>query len=115
MSAMTWKRDPDGTGWYSADGSAVLERGAKCEGTNTDCWMVWFRLHDEHVGQEDGFRYPKVNGENMSPLRRLSSDWLMPAAAAKIGDAWYYHRNDAGSLSEAKHTAQVVLEMCVGL
>lgn len=101
---MNWRRLPSGLGWESDDREVVLERGAPMSTGGTNAWMIWYRATPEEYEQaaENG----RWGAFDAQPVRRYSE--VTVSAVDPVGE-WYLHGNDAGSLAEAKETAEAVL------
>lgn len=95
------------TGWLSADRLVFLERGAPMQGGQTDAWMIWLRAEDgEVLPPAPGEFFPTLTrGALVDPIRTLAELTYTLAD----GEDWYVHRYDAGSLAEAKMSAEQVL------
>jgi hypothetical protein len=100
-----WKRRE--FGWESADGTIFLERGAPMSTGGTNAWMVWVKADLVGGVEVDGRYVGPAAAPWTDPVRRLAH--LTGMDRADNASPWFIHRADAGSLTEAKSSALLVL------
>lgn len=97
---MNWVRTP--YGYLRRDLEVFIERGAPMSGGGT-AWLIWYRIPATEVGVDGPIEYEIATGDVVRTMDELTG------GALNI-KGWYIHRNDAGSLAEAKETAERILE-----
>lgn len=90
-------------GYVRTDRATFIERGAPMSGGGT-AWLIWYRLDPSEVTTDRFGSWERDNGGVVRSLHELTGE------AEWAGPEFYAHRNDAGSLAEAKDTAARVLE-----
>jgi hypothetical protein len=102
-----WKRHP--MGWEHPSGLVFAERGAPMADGGTNAWMVWVAAVE---GEVEADRWgatvvkPQPQGSFVDPVRRFNAIATADRLADDDDSPWFVHRNDAGSLAEAKVTAE---------
>ena len=105
MTLAPWTRCP--YGWLNPERTAFAERGARMSDGGT-AWLIWYLIDDSEITVDEYGAYQSANGMPARTLAEITG-WTQSMADSVRPSGWWAHRNDAGSLNEAKLTAESVL------